>query len=262
VWYADDPATNDKDKALLAALHEWLLEREGTLLCLDLGYFAFTFFDELTELGCYYVTRMREKTRYTVEQMLWQGSYVRDCIISMGLYRSNPCKHHARLVEVCIEDANRERVWHQYLTNVLDPQILSVEEVVEVYRNRWSIETAFKETKRLLGLSYLWVGSRNGVELQVWGTWLFYCVLLDLCDDVAVLLKVPMERVSVEMVYRGLYHYVQALHNGVIDKDVNAPAYLADRAEWLGILKQKRKSRTPNITERVRRALLVTDFLS
>ncbi len=265
VWYADDPSTNDK--TLLPPVLDWLLEREraGSLLCFDLGYFAFTLFDDLTERQCYYVTRLREKTRYTVQRVLMHRPYVRDCIVSMGLYRSNPCKHPARLIEVCIEDEAGKRVWYQYLTNVLDPSMLSVEEVVEVYRNRWCIETAFKETKRLLGLSYLWVGSRNGVELQVWGTWLFYCVLLDLCDDVATLLKVPLERVSVEMVYRGLYHYVQALHNGVVDKDVGAAAYLAQRAGWLGIIKQKRKSRPPNITARARAAvavLLLADLTS
>jgi hypothetical protein len=256
VWYADDSATNDK--TLVPPLLDWLLDRCGSLLCFDLGYFAFTLFDDLTERHCYYVTRLREKTRYTVQQVLMQRPYVRDCIIQMGLYRSNPCRHPARLIEVCIEDEKGKRTWYQYLTNVLDPATLSVEEVVEVYRNRWCIETAFKETKRLLGLSYLWVGSHNGVELQVWGTWLFYCVLLDLCDDVAALLKIPFERVSVEMVYRGLYHYVQALHNGVIDADVAAPAYLAQRADWLGIIKQKRKP-PPNITDRTRQALLVTD---
>jgi hypothetical protein len=279
VWYDDDSACDDK--TLLPPMLDWLLERPTTLLCFDLGYFAFTLFDDLTERQCYYVTRLREKTRYTVQSVLLQRPYVRDCIISMGFYRSNPCKHPARLIEVCIEDEGGKKVWHQYLTNVLDPQMLSVEEVVEVYRNRWCIETAFKETKRLLGLSYLWVGSRNGVELQMWGTWLFYCLLLDLCDDVAALLRLPMERISVEMVYRGLYHYVQALHNGVVDKDVGvstylaqraewllikladfkAPSpvstYLAQRAEWLGIIKHKRKSRPPNITARACAAVAV-----
>jgi len=257
VWYADDPATNDQ--TLVPGLLDWLFDRPGSLLCFDLGYFAFTLFDDLTEQRCYYVTRLRQKTRYTVEKVLMQRPYVCDRIIEMGVYRSNPSRHPARLVEVCLQDGKGERVWHQYLTNVLDPSMLSVEDVVEVYRNRWCIETAFKETKRLLGLSYLWVGSRNGVELQVWGTWLFYCVLLDLSDDVAALLKIPMERISVEMVYRGLYHYVQALRNEVVGKEVGAAEYLAQRADWLGIIKQKRK-RPPNITERARQALVVTNL--
>ena len=35
----------------------------------------------------------------------------------------------------------------------------------------WRIEQAFNLVKRLLGLSYLWTGSINGVKLQVWATW-------------------------------------------------------------------------------------------
>ena len=44
-------------------------------------------------------------------------------------------------------------------------------------------------TKRLLGLSYLWVGDRNGVEIQLYATWLFYAVLSELCVQVAVALS-------------------------------------------------------------------------
>ena len=54
----------------------------------------------------------------------------------------------------------------------------------DLYRRRWRIEQAFSTVKRLLGLSYLWTGSINGVKLQIWATWLFFAVLVDL-DDAA-----------------------------------------------------------------------------
>ena len=47
--------------------------------------------------------------------------------------------------------------------------------------------------KRLLGLSYLWTGSINGIKLQVWVTWLFYAVLIDLADAVADELSLPFD---------------------------------------------------------------------
>ena len=46
-------------------------------------------------------------------------------------------------------------------------------------------EETFNTLKRLLGLSYLWTGSINGIQLQLWATWLFYVVLIDLADRVA-----------------------------------------------------------------------------
>jgi hypothetical protein len=48
-----------------------------------------------------------------------------------------------------------------------------------------SIETAFLLIKRLLDLAYLWVGGLNGIRLQVRATFVFYAILIDLCDDVA-----------------------------------------------------------------------------
>ncbi len=64
------------------------------------------------------------------------------------------------------------KVWYSYVTSVLNPEILPPYVVADLYRRRWRIEQAFNLVKRLLGLSYLWTGSINGVKLQVWATWL------------------------------------------------------------------------------------------
>jgi IS4 transposase len=67
--------------------------------------------------------------------------------------------------------------------------------VADLYRRRWRIEEAFNTVKRLLGLSYLWTGSLNGIQLQIWGTWLFYAVLVDLGDAVAQELSLPFDHI-------------------------------------------------------------------
>jgi hypothetical protein len=94
--------------------------------------------------------------------------------------------------------------------------------------------------KRLLGLAYFWSGSSNGIQVQVWATWLVYAVLVDLTDAVAAELEQPYQALSLEMVYRGLYHFTQAAQRGQANDPV---AYLAAHAQWLGILKRKRKQR-------------------
>lgn len=58
--------------------------------------------------------------------------------------------------------------WHSYLTSVLDHTLLPPYVVPDLYRRRWRIEEAFNVVKRLLGLSYLWTGSLNGIKLQIW----------------------------------------------------------------------------------------------
>ena len=128
---------------------------------------------------------------------------------------------------------------HSYLTSVLEPTVLPPYVVIDLYRRRWRIEEAFNTVKRLLGLSYLWTGSLNGIQLQIWGTWLFYAVLVDLGDAVAEELSLPFERISLEMVYRGLYHFSVARQKGQAIDPVKY--FAAPENQDLGIVKQPRK---------------------
>ena len=244
LFYTDDPGANDK--AVLPRLLAWL--PQGSLLVFDLGFFAFTFFDDLTALGCFFVTRLREKTSFSVQQVLVARAQVRDRIVKLGIYRSNRSTQLVRLIEVYVDGE-----WRQYLSNVLDAERLSIVEVVELYEYRWRIETAFLLVKRLLDLAYLWVGSLNGVQLQVWATWLYYAILIDLCDDVAEVLQLPLSRISVEMVARSLYFYVQAIDQGYRG---DAASYLAQEAKDLGIIKRLRRPNRPSQTEQIRLALV------
>ena len=68
---------------------------------------------------------------------------------------------------------------------MLDSLILPPYVVAELYGRRWRIEEAFNTVKRLLDLSYIWTVSLNGIKLQLWVTWLFYAVLIDLGDAIA-----------------------------------------------------------------------------
>ena len=134
------------------------------------------------------------------------------------------------------------KIWYSYLTSVLDPNILPPYVVADLYRQRWRIEEAFNTVKRLLDLSYLWTGSLNGVQLQIWGTWLFYAVLVDLGDAVADELSLPFNRISLEMIYRGLYHFSVARQKGLATEPVKY--FAAPENQDLGIVKRQRK---PNV---------------
>lgn len=246
VWWAEAAATNDK--ALAPDLVAWL--KPNTLVVFDLGYFAYWLFDAITEKQAWFVTRMREKASYRVEKVLVNREHVRDQVIQLGIYTKKvSCVHPMRLVEVKVNGR-----WQRYLTNVIDPQQLSVVEVVALYDARWTIETAFLLVKRLLDLAYIWVGSINGVKLQVFATFLFYAIVIDLCDDIADELGVGLEQISVEMVMRGLYHYVTAVNQGLWSG--TAVGYLAREAKGLGILKHCRPREGPTISEQIRRALV------
>jgi hypothetical protein len=79
----------------------------------------------------------------------------------------------------------------------------------------------------------------------VWATWLFFAVLVDLGDAVANELMLPFDRISLEMVFRGLYHFHRAFEKGLATDPVK---YLADpQNRDLGVVKRLRPGVTrPN----------------
>ena len=228
LWYEEDSQAHDQrfwERVLTA------VER-GMLVLFDLGFTNYALFDQLTERGVSFITRAKQNMAYRTARVVQATSQRHDLLVWVGS-AGKECQHLLRLVEV--QHAGR---WYRYLTNVLDPQVLPAEDVVALYGHRWRIEEAFHVVKRLLGLAYFWVGSINGVKLQVWATWLLYAVLVDLTDAVAERLAQPFDAVSLEMVYRGLYHFTHAYQRRLAADPVE---YLATKAKQLGILKRKRR---------------------
>lgn len=229
LWYEENSAAHDQRfwERILRSLEA------GSLLLFDSGFLNYELFDQLTDVGVWFITRAKANTAYQVTAVLRDGDRLRDQLIRLGA-PSSRCRQPMRLIEWFHEGR-----WYRYLTNSTEPTALPAEYAVALYWQRWRLEDAFNLVKRLLGLAYLWVGSLNGIQLQVWATWLLYAVLVDLTDAVAEVLNRPQGSLSIEMVYRGLYHFTQAYHRGEASDPV---AYLAQDAKDLGLLKRKPRS--------------------
>jgi hypothetical protein len=208
-----------------------------TLLLLDRGFWNYSLFEQLIQLQSDFISRLKTNAQYELVSILSQSSSHRDTLIRLGTgYQGNPILN-LRLVEI-----RHGRSWYRYLTSVLEPKVLPPFVIGDLYSRRWRIEESFLLLKRLLGLSYLWTGSVNGIKLQLWATWLLYSVLIDLSDEVADELTLPFDSISVEMVFRGIYHFTQALNQGFA---TNIIAYLtAPENRDLGIVKSTRPKRT------------------
>lgn len=224
IWYEADALAHDQGHwpQLLAAVPP------GALLLVDLGYTNFARFAQMTQAQITLLTRAKTNLAYQVAQVLHQTSHALDRIVWIG---DGKTRQQVRLIEVLVGTS-----WHRYLTTELDPARLPPAYAIALYGQRWRIEDAFAAVKRLLGLAYFWVGSVNGVELQVWATWLLYAVLVDLTDAIAEELGRPFASLSLEMVYRSLYFFASAYQRGLATDPV---AYLAQKAARLGILKRR-----------------------
>lgn len=228
IWYEEDAQAHDQRfwPRILQVL------KSGSLLLFDLGYTNFSVFAQLTSAHIRFITRAKSNLRYEVERYLQRTAQVHEALVWIG---KGDDRQLVRLIQVLYQGK-----WYRYLTNELDTARLPLPYVVALYWQRWRIEDAYNIVKRLLGLAYFWVGSQNGVELQLWATWLLYAVLVDLTDAVAEQLNQPFAAISMEMVYRSVYYFAQAYHRGEADDPV---VYLADNATWLGVLKRKRRHR-------------------
>ena len=230
IWFQENPRASD------TRFEEDILKlvTANTLLLLDRGFYHFNFWLKLIERNVAFITRLKKGASLQVEQVFTDSYALRDRRVRLGSGTSKTPFITLRLIEV-----RSGKTWHSYLTSVLDPTILPPYVVADLYRRRWRIEDAFNTVKRLLGLSYLWTGSLNGIQLQIWGTWLFYAVLVDLGDAVASELSLPFDHISLEMIYRGLYHFSVAHQKGQTPDPVK---YFAARENQdLGIVKQQRK---------------------
>jgi hypothetical protein len=135
----------------------------GALILADLGYFGFAWFDDLTDRGFWWVSRLRAKTSYELLHVHFQREETLDAIIWLGKYRADRAKHAVRLVQF-----RHGTTLHRYVTNVLDPQVLPPADLARLYARRWDLELAFKLVKRHLGLHLLWSAKPGVVLHQVW----------------------------------------------------------------------------------------------
>ncbi|MBU1660585.1 MAG: transposase [Chloroflexi bacterium] len=229
MWYGSDAQAHDQTfwPDILKALPK------GALLLFDKGFINYTYFVALTKASVFFITRAKRNMKYTLSQTIVCTAQVHDYLIWVGQGKT---RQQLRLVEVLYRGK-----WYRYLTNDLDAERLPWEYVVGLYWQRWRIEDAYAIVKELLGLSYFWSGAQNGIELQVWATWMLYGVLLDLSDMLAEALWRPLADISIEMVFRSLGYFAQAVLGG---ENTSLIPFLVTHAKLFGLVKRQRKKDT------------------
>ncbi len=196
----------------------------GTLLLFDLGYYAFAWFDELTARGLWWISRVKSNSSFKLQHVLIERDGYREEIVQLGAYRNDHAAFSARLI--CIR---YHGVWYRYLSNVLDPRMLSGAQIVRLYGRRWDIELAFRTLKDHLNLRVLWSAKADVIAVQVWAT----LILAQLCScyqvQVAAEADVEVFDVSLELLLRELPR--------LLSKGIDPVCELARIGRSLGIIR-------------------------
>jgi hypothetical protein len=109
-----NPDENEKVAAPSLLAH---IQR-GALILMDMGFFSFEWFDQLTQEGYYWISRLREKTSYEVLHTFYQQGEVFDGLIWLGAYRADRARYAVRLVSFRVGQTT-----YRYITNVTSPSL-------------------------------------------------------------------------------------------------------------------------------------------
>jgi hypothetical protein len=206
IRYLADPQQNEKVAAatLVADLPG------DSLLLADLGYFAFPWFDALTDAGHWWLSRLRHKTSYEIRHVFYQDADLLDAVIWLGAYRADRAAHAVRLVTLRLGDRS-----YSYLTNVLDPRQLPPREIVRLYSRRWDIELAINLVKTHLHLHLWWSAKRTVILQQIWAVLIIAQILQALRLEIAGAADVDPDEVSIALLVRHVPRLAKAGHDPI-----------------------------------------------
>ena len=155
----------------------------GDIMAMDRAYIDYEKFEQMTQRGAIYVTKMKQNLTYeTISdtyymndkgQMQWREEYVvfrKDVRCrEMGdngteTVTKRTIEHKARIVTYVDEKK------HKLIRLLTNDTNMSYEDIVAIYKARWAIELLFKQLKQNFPLRYFYGESANAIKIQVWVT--------------------------------------------------------------------------------------------
>jgi hypothetical protein len=185
--------------------------KPGALLLADLAYFGFEWFDDLTDKGSSWISRVKEGTTVVVLHTYYEAGDTFDRLVWLGA-RDTLGKYVVRQVQ--FRQGGQLR---QYFTNVCDPTVLPLSEIARLYARRWDIELAFLTLKEYLGLHLIWSSKTVVVMAQVWACLIIAQVLQAIRMEVALRADVDAFEVSLPLLIEVLPQFSLQGRDGILE---------------------------------------------
>ena len=156
-------ATNDS--FMLAPIHY----KRDEIAAMDRAYINYAKFEELTDRGVVYVTKMKKNLNYEVlvDCMHQNPQGLMEYREQVVVFRKGEINHIARIITYVDIKKGKQPKLISLLTNDFD---MALETIVAIYRRRWQIESLFKQIKQNFPLRYFYGESANAIKIQIWVT--------------------------------------------------------------------------------------------
>jgi Transposase DDE domain/Domain of unknown function (DUF4372) len=144
---------------------------KGSIITFDRGYVDYAKYEEFTQAGIWYVTRLKDTAVYEAKREYnipnnADTRILKDERIILKFGKKKELQHYAR--RIVFYDKENDRVF-EFLTNNFK---LSAEKICLIYKRRWQIELLFKQLKQNFPLKYFLGDNENAIEIQIWAAML------------------------------------------------------------------------------------------
>lgn len=145
----------------------------GDIIAMDRAYIDYSKFEELTQRGVIYVTKMKKNLVYEIlsDKMYITPEGLMECREQKVKFKKRvkdgeTIEHVARIITY-IDLSKKKPKLISLLTNDHD---MAREDIIAIYRKRWEIELLFKQLKQNFPLRYFYGESGNAIKIQIWVT--------------------------------------------------------------------------------------------
>ncbi len=158
-------ATNDSFMLKPATLSK------GDIMAMDHAYIDYEKFEQMTQRGVIYVTKMKKNLKYSIQSdIMYQTPNglmevrIQQVTFTKQMKDEEILIHKARIITY-VDEEKRKLI--SLLTNDMDSDPT---EIINIYRKRWKIELLFKQMKQNFPLKYFYGESANAIKIQIWVT--------------------------------------------------------------------------------------------
>lgn len=163
--YFSDAATHD---------HTFLpkiILKPHQIALFDKAYVDYKQYASWTAEQVHFVTRLKESAVYEQLEDIpipseCAAGYIKDEKIQVTYKDEQGNLQNLVLRRVAYYDKDKDEIY-QFLTNIFD---MTAEQIGDLYRIRWQIETLFKQLKQNFPLKYFLGDNENAIKIQIWCT--------------------------------------------------------------------------------------------